>query len=175
MPEYSHLTDEEVLNIADDYDDLTIEAKQNLAAELRRRNLSLADVTAYHEETIALADRPDPNLFTAHVSLPYGIGKKFLGKLDYSLDTQSQFEEFETTLWFVMFWFPLIPISGCRIKRDVGRDWRHGFTRRIWIVSKLPRNWNLILVTWIKGCLILLALDLLVRFLPPLLAKLPKL
>jgi len=107
--------------------------------------------------------------------MPYGIGKKFLGKLNYSCAPASGIEEFETTLWFVMFWLPVIPISGCRIKRELRGKWTNLFARRIWVISKLPRNWNLIFVTWIKGCLVTLLVVVALRFLPTLLSKLPKL
>jgi len=173
MPEYSHLTDDEVLHIAEESDELTAEARQDLELELHRRKLSPADVCTYHAETHRLSEAPDPNLFTAHVSMPYGIGKKFFGKRNCSQD--ANFDEFDTTLWFVIFWLPLIPISGCRIKREVRRDWKNLFARRIWTVRKLPRNWDLIFITWMKAAVVLLGLILFGRFLPFLVSKLPEL
>lgn len=60
MPEYTRLTDDEILHLAEEYDELTDEAKQALDLELHRRNISVADVAAYHagEPAVKPAERP---------------------------------------------------------------------------------------------------------------------
>jgi hypothetical protein len=172
MPDYVQLTDDEITHLAEERSELTEEAKQQLDIELRRRNITIADVAAYSKESQRLSEAPDPNLFTARVYHPYGIGKKLFGKTNHSHDPDSDFEEFDTTLWVVIFWLPVIPLSGYRVRRDVRRQWKYLFARRIWTVRKLPRNWEQILLTWTKAAALLLVAILIVRDLPSLLSKL---
>lgn len=171
MPEYARLTDDEITHLAEERGELTEEAKQQLDAELRRRNITAADVAAYSAESQRLSETPDPNLFTARVYHPYGIGRKLFGKTNHSYDPGSEFEEFDTTLWFVIFWLPVIPLSSYRVRRDVRRQWKYLFSRRIWTVRKLPRNWGQILLTWIKAAVLLLVAMLILRDLPSLLSR----
>lgn len=58
MPDYHHLTDDELLHIAEERHQLTDEARQTLDAELHSRKLTRADLDTYrvgHEE----AERAD--------------------------------------------------------------------------------------------------------------------
>jgi hypothetical protein len=76
MPEYAHLTDDEILYLAEQRGEMTDEGKLSLDLELSRRNMTVADVQAYSAESQRLSETPDPSLFTARVYHPYGIGKK---------------------------------------------------------------------------------------------------
>jgi len=68
-----------------------------------------------------------------------------------------QMEEYDATLWFVLFWFPVVPIASYRIRRRV-RNWWQGFeTGDVTAVERYPRDWNQISATWIKTALIIVA------------------
>jgi hypothetical protein len=171
MPEYSHLTDDEVTHLAEECGELTDEAKHDLDLELRRRNISLADVAAYHAESQRLSPPSDPNLLWASAYPSHGMGRKILGKAKCSHDPASEFEEFDTTLWFLIFWLPVIPLASYTVKREVHRGWKWFVPRRMWIVRKLPRNWEQILATWLKAAVLLLAIRLAVPLVLRLLAR----
>jgi hypothetical protein len=171
MPDYAQLTDDEITHLAEERSELTEEARQQLDSELRRRNITANDVAAYSAESQRLSEAPDSKLFTERVYY-HGIGKKLFGMTNRSRAPDSDFEEFETTLWVVIFWLPVIPLSGYRVRRDVRRRWKYLFARRIWTVRKLPRNWEQILLTWIKAAALLLVAILIIRNLPSLISRL---
>ena len=49
----------------------------------------------------------------------WGIGTKHYGKAGYSVDEDKGLEEFDATLWFCIFWLPIIPIKSYRIQQTV--------------------------------------------------------
>lgn len=46
-----------------------------------------------------------------------GIGTKHIGRANYKIDDDNQEEEFDTTLWLVFFFLPVIPLKSYRIKQ----------------------------------------------------------
>jgi hypothetical protein len=171
MPEYTRLTDDEILHLAEEYDELTDEAKQALDLELHRRNISVADVAAYHAESQRLSPPSDPGLLWANAYPSHGMGRRIFGKSNYSHDPGSDFEEFNTTLWFLIFWLPVIPLASYTVKREIHHGWGRFVPRKMWIVRKLPRNWGQILSTWLKAAVLLLAVRLAVPMLLRLFAR----
>jgi len=87
-----------------------------------------------------------------------GLGTKFLGKTNRSRDTSGSFEQYDSTLWFVVLWFPIFPIATFTVKRDLER-WM-GFTASSdeVAIERQPRNWEQILLTWVKAALFVLAI-----------------
>lgn len=140
LPDYTQLTDDELTHLAEQRIELTEDAQQVLDGELARRRITSSDVDAYRAESQRLDETRDSGLYRERVFHPYGIGKKFYGKTNYSGDPDSEFEEFDSTLWLVILWLPAIPLASYSVKRDVRRRLRYLFARRVWIVRKLPRN-----------------------------------
>ncbi len=155
MPEYHHLTDDELLHIAEERDQLTDEARQVLDAELNSRKLSRADLDTYRVSHEA-AEKAD-QLKRARTTYSYNnlVVKKFLGKTNRRRDPSGSFEEYESTLWFVVLWFPVFPIATFTVRRDITR-WQ-GIEWKGFEVAKErhPRNWEQILLTWIKAVAVL--------------------
>jgi hypothetical protein len=87
-------------------------------------------------------------------------------------DTTSGFEEYDATLWFVVYWFPLIPLGTYRIKRNRSRERWWNFNPDIAILTKLPLNWEQILRTWLIAVSVLFAVILILPHLLPLLTGL---
>ncbi len=92
------------------------------------------------------------------VRLYRGIGKKFYGRSNYSHDSQFQIEEFDTTFWFVLLFFPLIPLRSCRIRRRYRFRGNIFASRTYQVIDRLPLKWGHVILTWIKAGVILLAL-----------------
>ena len=97
------------------------------------------------------------------IRLYRGIGKKFYGKSNYAHDSQYQIEEFDTTFWFVLLYFPLIPLRSYRIRRKYRSPWNIFGSKTYQMVQRVPRKWGQIFFTWIKAIVILLVLHFLGR------------
>ena len=87
-----------------------------------------------------------------------GIARKLFGKRNYRCDERGRIEEFDRTLWFVLFFIPLFPIATYRIRRRFRSWWQPCVSDQYRVLGKLPRDWEQILTTWIKTVVILLAL-----------------
>jgi hypothetical protein len=141
--------------------DLTPEANIALNFELskRRLNQSVRMESFRGDELQRKEDlRRDPGrLWTFR-----GIGRKRLGKADYNCNSETGLEQFKTTVFVVIFWFPLIPTGTFRIERM--RGW---FSDRMTVLERLPLDWEQILKVWIVAleCVfaLIVAFNLLLR------------
>lgn len=117
--EYQALTDDEILLIAADRENLVDEARQAIDMEMHRRTLTSNDIGQYqaHIEKAKMQEQVGNLPFL----VPYGIGKILFGKRVRTVDPKGIWEEFDTTLWVVIFWIPLIPVSTYRIRRRVSK------------------------------------------------------
>jgi hypothetical protein len=97
------------------------------------------------------------------VRLYRGIGKKFYGKSNYDHDSQFQIEEFDTTFWFVLLYFPLLPLRSYRIRRKYRSPWNIFGNKTYQMVHRIPRRWGQIFLTWIKALILLFVLQVLGR------------
>jgi len=160
MAEYQHLTVHELLHLAEDREQLTDEARLALDSELSRRGLSPSDTDAYRIEREA-ADNAEKMKRVVRFYIPnVGLGKKFLGKADRLRDPSGLFEQYDSTLWFVILWFPVFPIATYTVMRDLDRWLGLTFGSREIALERRPRNWEQILLTWVKAASVLLALRL---------------
>jgi hypothetical protein len=160
MPQYEHLTEDELLHVADEREQLTDEARLALESELRRRSLSTSDINAYKQQ-LADDDKAD-KLRRARRQVVHnvGLGKKFLGMTNRRRDPSGLFELYESTLWFVVLWFPVYPIATYTVRRDLERWLGVAFASKEIALDRHPRNWEMILLTWVKASAFLLALRL---------------
>lgn len=111
MAEYQHLAVDELLHLAEERDQLTDVARSALDAELSRRKLSPSDIDSYRLQREG-ADKADKLKRAVRSYIPHvGLGKKFLGKTKRHRDPGGLFEDYDTTLWFVVLWFPVFPIA----------------------------------------------------------------
>jgi hypothetical protein len=158
MAEYQHLTEDELLRLAGEREQLTQEARLALDGEFKRRKLTPSDIDSYRLQREAadkayLLKRAAPR-FIPHV----GMGKKFLGKANRRRDAGGLFEEYETTLWFVVLWFPIFPIATFTVKRDLERWLGLTVASSEVAIERHPRNWEQILLTWVKAAVVVFAL-----------------
>ena len=160
VPDYRSLSDDEVLRIATRPQDLTDEARNLLDAELRQRSIRSHDIDEYR----ALVTEFETSE-AAKVAVPFttrGMGRKFYGKSNYQYDPISNSEEFDATSWFVFMMFPLIPLGSYRVQRQHRENWwdRIFGDNKFEVLKKLPRNWQQIVLTWIKAVLVVIVIRL---------------
>ena len=158
MPDYQHLTRDELLNLAQERDQLTDEARFALDSEINTRQIKADEISAYARESLAQAkigERRTKRSRTFYESR----NRKFLGRKNLKPDPRSRVEEFDTTLWFII-WIPLFPISSHRIRRQFRRWWNPCPSNRLHILETRPRDWEQIVLTWVKTATVLFFLCL---------------
>ena len=160
MADYGHLTADELLHLAEEREQLTQEARLAIDAELNRRKLAPSDIDSYRVDREA-ADKADRLRRAVRSYIPHvGLGKKFLGKTNRRRDASGSSEQYETTLWFVALWFPIFPIATFTVNRELERWLGLTVASSEVAIERHPRNWEQILLTWIKAALVVLALRL---------------
>lgn len=165
MLEYETLTEDELLNIVGESEQLTDEARMALEAELRRRNLSTQKIQAYAAESAA-ADEAEKLRRAAPKTISHGsFGRRFFGRANRRRDPSGNFELCESTLWFVVLWIPVYPIATFTVRRDLERWLGMVIASEPFAVERHSRNWEQILLTWVKAAAVLLALRLAYLFL----------
>lgn len=91
-----------------------------------------------------------------------GFGTKHFGKANHIENPDNKWEEFDTTLWFVLFWLPMIPLRSYRIRQkhwifqeeDVNMGTENGgfgISQKIpyKIIDKYKLNWKQIFKTYL--------------------------
>lgn len=157
MFEYGTLTEDELLQIAGEREQLTDEARMALEAELRRRNLTAQKIQTYAAESAA-ADEADKLRRAAAKTVAHGsFGKRFFGRANRRRDPSGSFELSESTLWFVVLWIPVYPIATFTVRRDLERWLGMVFVSGPLAVEHHSRNWEQILLTWVKTMAVLLS------------------
>jgi hypothetical protein len=165
MPDYQHLTHDELLRLALEKDQLTDEARLVLDAEISSRRISSSDIASFQDEFLAAQAEEDRDVRAVAASSGSHIGKKFFGMKNRTHDARFRIEEYDTTLWFFAFWFPIFPMGSYRIRRLFHRRWHLCTSDEFHVLQKLPkRDWEQILVTWIKAMVVLLVLRFAVPF-----------
>jgi len=113
---YAAMSDDALLNIAIQAEQLLPEARSALIDELRRRNLSQSDVSAYAEH---LNDYIQRAAETVPASRSFrGFGTRFHGKRDFRSDGS-----FVSTKWVIIFWIPVVPVTSARVSLDCDLPW----------------------------------------------------
>ncbi len=156
MPDYQLLTQDELLNLAQQKDQLTAEARLELESEISRRQIGAAEVSGYARETAA-GERIEDRRKKRSRAFYEGRNKRFLGKSNRKVDPARRIENFDTTLW-VIFWIPIFPLGSYRIRRCYQGWWNPCRSRRVHVLETGARDWNQIFATWLKTSAIILAL-----------------
>ena len=155
LREYETKTDDELLRLAIDPSQLTYEANFALSTELLKRRLNPEDIQRLKEREEIQKKKDERNVGQLWVIHNFGLGKRRFGKADYKYYESRKLEEFTTTIFFLIFWFPLIPLGTYRIMRK-----KSFFSTRFGVIEKLPLNWPQVLKVWAVALLAILALVL---------------
>jgi|ERR1035438_839904 hypothetical protein len=158
MPDYQYPTQDELLNLAQQRDQLTDEARVELDSEISKRGIGTAEMVSYARELLARQKAVEPRAKRSK-NFYETSNKRFIGKRNRKPDPRSRVEEFDTTSWFV-FWIPAFPIGSYRIRRRFRRWWNPCPPRRVHILKTRLRDWEQILLTWVKAAAALLVLGL---------------
>jgi hypothetical protein len=158
MPDYQYLTQDELLNFAQQRNQLTDEARLELDSELGRRRIGAIEVAHYARESIA-QQKADERRIKRSRNFYETRNKRFIGKKNRKLDPRFRVDEFDTTLWFVI-WIPVVPLGSYRVRRRFRRLWNPCRSRRLHILETRPRDWEQILLTWMKTATALFVLCL---------------
>ncbi len=147
------MSDEELLYVAADRQDLVEEAAGALNSELAKRGLREANATKFKNSV----DRIAAWETIGKVGLSFqGSGKQFVGASNYSEDSQTGFEEFDSILWLFFAFIPLLPLSTLRIKRRTQRRsifwsfWNKDFTA----IELKGINFGQVVLTYIGAAIV---------------------
>jgi hypothetical protein len=156
--EYRDKTDKELLRLALVSGELTPEANVALASELARRGIdSDSDLeTARKEEQERKAEN-DRSLGTLGFLPLFGVGRMRFGKGDYLFDRETGLERFQTTVFVVLFCFPLIPTGTYLVER------KRELPDKVIGLEKLRLDWEQILKVWIVAAGSILAFIWLIK------------
>jgi hypothetical protein len=160
VPEYQQLTEDELLNIAEDRQHLTEEARLALDAELNRRRLSSSNIDSYRLQQEGANKADELKRAAPKFIFRIGLGQKFLGKSNRQRDPSGLFEKYDSTLWFVVVWFPIFPMASYTVRRNLTKWLGIVFSSEEVALERHPRNWEQILLTWIKAVALLFVLRL---------------
>ncbi len=138
IKQYEIKTDDELLGLALDSEQLTPEATTVLNNELAKRRIDGAErlnVFRAEKEHREAEQRKNPgSLFVVHA---YGIGRKRFGKAAYEYNSETGMEQFRTTVFIVLFWLPLLPTGTYFVERKkelLSSDMR--------VLEHLPLDWS---------------------------------
>lgn len=111
---YEGLTNEELLQVAADREELVEEAAAALDVELQKRGLRQGQAQKFKRNLRRIKARDTVGRLGFGAR---GFGKQFLGMYNYAPDNVTQSEEFDSTLWIFAMFLPLFPLSAVRIRR----------------------------------------------------------
>lgn len=123
------MTAGELDRLVGEFDDLVDDARRVLIAELKARGRNEQEVSllveAARKRRLPLASVEGADLdLTAQIGglrRVNGIGRAFYGKANRVHDEVYGYDEFDTTLWWTLFWIPFIPRGSFRIRRKQAR------------------------------------------------------
>src|SRR5271165_2673902 len=146
--DYGRKTDDELLALAADVDALTQEVRSTLLDELKHRSLdppSRLEQFRAEQRKHELIDEVD----RAHRPTIYGIGCRIFGRAN--VETLGTNQEYDATIFVVVFYVPLIPLGTYRFVRTQGGS-------RIEALHKTDLNWSQVAVVWAKSLAVILAI-----------------
>ncbi|HKW17485.1 MAG TPA: hypothetical protein VJO35_08265 [Terriglobales bacterium] len=153
-PNYAEKSDDELLALATEAGSLTAEARDALRLELKDRKLdSPTAVAKFSDEQnrFNLADE------MSRLGLSWrGNGRRAYGKSNTEVSGLN--EEYDTTIFVVVSYFPLIPTGTYRVCRQQGAG-------EFRAVAEKPLNWAQITWTWTKSLAVVAALPIAFRLL----------
>jgi hypothetical protein len=155
---YEQMSDGALLRIAMDRAELTPEAGAALDAQLAKRGLGEAqqrDFASTYRAEVAADERQRLN---KQVNVGYasrrGIGLRYYGKRD--LTRMQSREQYQTTLWFCLFWIPLVPLGTYIVHRTTA-TWM-GLFDDVRTIRKVPLDWEQVFKTWAVAAIVLAGL-----------------
>lgn len=150
--EYQTKTDEELTRLASGVRFAASRALLSTGPSRRginteERLVSFRAAEKYRKEE---ASKHTGSLFIIH---PFGIGHLRFGKSDRVYNPTTGLERFKTTLFVMLFWFPLVPTGTFLVEKK-----RSLFSNKLTILRRLPLDWRQVRGVWGIAIGILLSL-----------------
>jgi hypothetical protein len=147
--QYEENSDEELLRLSLQPDDLVPDARIALRAELARRGIAgderLAEFRRQESKREAELARNPGSLFVIHP----GMGRARFGRAGLVRDGDT--ERFRTTVFVILFWLPLFPTGTFLVERKGGSG-------ELRFIERLPLDWEQVLSVWVVASAALLGL-----------------
>jgi hypothetical protein len=157
--QYREKTDEELLRLALGREQLTPEASLALTGELARRGIaSEARLEVARKDEQERKAENERSLGTLGVFHLFGVGRIRLGNADPVYNPETGLERFRTTVFIVLFCFPLIPTGTYLVERKRGY-----FPDDLTVLEKLRLDWEQILKIWVVAAGSILAFIWLIK------------
>jgi hypothetical protein len=142
--EYRSKTDKELLRLALTPEELTPEVNVALTSELARRRIdSESHLDAARQEEEDRKAENDRSLGTLGFIPHFGVGRMRFGKGGRLYDSETGLERFKTTVFIVLFWFPLIPTGTYLVER------KRVLQNELIGLEKIPLDWEQVLRVWV--------------------------
>jgi hypothetical protein len=152
---YQQMSDGALLRIAMDRAELTPEAGAALEAELAKRGLGEEQQREFAINYRAQTTLQTEQQGSRHPMLPWTASfEGYYGKRD--VVKMHNREQFQTTMWFCLFWIPLIP-EGTFIVHRTTTTWL-GLFDEVRKIRKVPLDWEQVVRTWAVAALVLVGL-----------------
>lgn len=149
VPDYSPKSDDELLMLALEANLLTDAARGALSVELRRRNLDSPERLAnFSEEQVHYKHLDDLDIGNLGLS-GNGIGRGLYGRSN--VEIRGTDEEYDSTIFAVVFFFPLVPMATYRFLREQG-------SKEFRVLAKKPVDWVRVGIVWVKALALVAAI-----------------
>lgn len=144
-------TDEELILLCVEKNELTVEAEEALRTEMSRRGLS--EKQADEQRADREYEQRIENKKSTARELGSG-GKVRYGKANRVLLLRTKRERFTTTVFFAPFaWFPLVPLATYRVEQL-----KKTCREKTIVLERLPLDWEQVLKVWVVSSGIVLLL-----------------
>jgi len=148
---YEGKSDEELLRLRLDSEELTAEASAALMGELAKRGIGRDRIKAFRDLEAKRKEELSRNPGNLFFTFRLGVGRWHFGKADRVYDSTTGIEQFRTTVFIVLLFFPAIPTGSYLVEK------RRGFlSGKLRIIEKLPLDWKQVLKVWVVAALALL-------------------
>lgn len=165
--EFRGKTDDELLRLALEPEQLTPEANALLNDELARRRINKPErLNAFRDEEEQREQEERQKSGRLLVLHPYGIGRERFGKSERTYNPETRMERFKTTVFVVLFWLPLIPTGTFLVERK-----RRFLSNQITVLERLPLDWEQVLKVWVVASAILVVVIWVFKLLPRILFR----
>lgn len=94
----------------------------------------------------------DINIGDLVLAVPHGIGRRAYGRTNVEISGTR--EECDTTVFAVVFYFPLVPMGTYRFSREQNSKVFH-------VLEKKPLHWAQITLDWLKAIAVLISIPVL--------------
>ena len=160
---YRKLSDDELVSLWTDRAELTPEASEQLQLEMANRHLTESRAAEIAQEQAELA-----RVVELQTTIYLGVSKLgigFLGRRN-RVAIEEGFEEFTSTRFICIMYFPLIPLGSYRLRHKLRGFWSllfsTGYTQ-VQVIEKLRTDWLQVMRLWALALGILTAFVLAAR------------